>query len=56
MDTVAEKGSTDEYNGELLDLADRDGYGVFFTTDQDLCYRQNLTGRAVRIVALLATA
>ena len=56
MDTLAAKVSTDEDDGELLDLADRDGCDVFFTTDQNLRYRQDLTGRAVRIVVLLATA
>ena len=56
MDTLAEKGSTDKDNGKLLDVADRDGYDMIFTTDQNLRYRQNLTGQAVRIVVLLATA
>ncbi|MDE0124274.1 MAG: hypothetical protein OXN97_06830 [Bryobacterales bacterium] len=56
MDTLAEKGWSDKDNGELLDLAVRDGYEVFVTTDQNLRYQQNLAGRAVRIVVLLGTA
>ena len=56
VDTLAEKGWSDKDNGELLDLAERDGYEVFVTTDQNLRYQQNLAGRAVRIVVLLGTA
>lgn len=56
VDTLAEKCWSDKDNGELLDLAVRDGYEVFVTTDQNLRYQQNLAGRAVRIVVLLGTA
>ena len=40
----------------MLDLAERGGYEVFVTTDQNLRYQQNLAGRAIGIVVLLATA
>ena len=36
MDTLAEKGWSEKGNGELLDLAERDGYDVLVTTDQSL--------------------
>ncbi|MDE0620962.1 MAG: hypothetical protein OXH83_04780 [Bryobacterales bacterium] len=56
VDTLAEKGWSDKDNGELLDLAEREGYEVFVTTDQNLRHQQNLTGRHIGIVVLLATA
>ena len=40
----------------MLDLAEREGYEVFVTTDQHLRYQQNLTGRQIGIIVLLATA
>ena len=55
-DTLAEKGWSDKDNGALLDLAEREGYEVCITTDQNLCHQQNLTGRQIGIVVLLATA
>jgi hypothetical protein len=39
-------------NGELLDAAERAGYEVFVTTDRNLRYQQNLTGRRIAIVVL----
>jgi len=56
VDTLAEKGWSDKDNGELLDLADREGYEVFVTTDENLRHQQNLTGRQIGIEVLLATA
>lgn len=56
VDTLAEKGWSDKDNGELLDLAEREGYEVFGTTDQNLRYQQNLTGRQIGIIVLLSTA
>ena len=54
--TLAEKGWSDKDNRALLDLAEREGYEVFITTDQNLRHQQNLAGRQVGIVVLLATA
>ena len=56
MDTLAEKGWSDKDNGELLDLAERERYEVFVTTDQSLRHQQNLADRQIGIVVLLATA
>ncbi len=55
-DTLAEKGWSEKDNGELLDLAETEGYEVFVTTDQNLQHQQNLAGRQIGIVVLLATA
>ena len=54
-DTLAEKGWSDKDNGELLDVAERDGYDVLVTTDQSLPYQQNLAGRRIGLVVLLST-
>ena len=39
-------------NGELLDAAERHGYDVFVTTDRNIQYQQNLTGRRIAIIVL----
>ena len=56
MDTLAEKGWSEKDNGELLDLAEREGYEILVTTDQSLRYQQSLAGRKIGIVVLLANA
>ena len=56
VDTLAEKGWSDKDNGELLDLAEREGYEILVTTDQNLRHQQNLTGKQIGIVVLLSTA
>ncbi len=43
-------------NGELLKLAEENGYEVFVTTDQNLRYQQNLQDRRIGIVALKSTS
>ncbi len=54
VDTLAEKGWSEKDNGELLDLAEREGYEVLVTTDQNLRHQQNLAGRRFGIVVLLS--
>ena len=49
VDTVFERGWSNLDNGELLDAAERDGYGWLITTDQNLKYQQNLGGRHLAI-------
>ena len=56
MDTLAEKGWSDKDNGELLDLAEQEGYDVLVTTDQNLRHQQNVASRQIGVVVLLATA
>ncbi len=54
VDTLAEKEWSDKGNGELLDLAEREGYDILVTTDQSLRYQQNLARRHIGIVVLLS--
>ena len=39
-------------NGELLDAAETAGFDVLVTSDRNLGYQQNLTGRKIAIVVL----
>ena len=39
-------------NGELLDAAEAAGFDVFVTTDRNIRYQQNLTGRGIAVVVL----
>ena len=55
VDTLAEKGWSDKGNGELLDLAEHEGYEVLVTTDQSLRYQQRMAGRQFGLVVLLST-
>ena len=55
MDTLAEKGWSHKGNGELPDLAERDGYDVLVTTGQSLPHQQNLARWRVGVVVLLST-
>ena len=54
--TASERGWSDLDNGYLLDEAERDGYQVLITTDQNMRYQQNLSGRRLAIIVLLSTA
>lgn len=55
MDTLAEKGWSEKSNGELLDLAEQEGYAVLVTTDQSLAHQQDLARWRVGLVVLLST-
>ena len=39
-------------NGELLDAAEAAGFELFLTTDRNIRYQRNLTGRKIAIVVL----
>ncbi len=39
-------------NGELLAVAEANGYDLLLTTDKNIRYQQNLTGRKISIVVL----
>jgi hypothetical protein len=41
-------------NGKLLDEAQAEGFGVFLTVDQNIRYQQNLQGRAIAVVVMIA--
>lgn len=56
VDTVYERGWSLLKNGDLLDIAERDGYPVFVTTDKNLKYQQHLSSRRMAIVVLGTTS
>jgi hypothetical protein len=41
-------------NGKLLDEAQTAGFDVFLTVDQTIRYQQNLQGRAIAVVVMMA--
>lgn len=50
--TAAEEGWDQLSNGELLGAAEAAGFEAFVTTDRNLGYQQNLTGRKLAIIVL----
>ena len=50
--TAYERGWSQLKNGELLDVAEREGLDVLVTTDLNLRYQQNLKTRRISVVAL----
>ena len=56
VDIAHERGWSNLSNGDLLDAAEREGYQLLITTDQNLRYQQNLAGRQIAIVVLLSTS
>ena len=53
--TAFELGWSNLKNGELLAAAET-SFDLFITTDQQLRYQQNLTGRRLAILVLLTTS
>ena len=43
-------------NGALLNAAEQEGFELFITADQELSYRQNMTGRRIALLVLLREA
>ena len=39
-------------NGDLLQAAEKEGFGAFVTADRNLRYQQNLTGRRIAILVV----
>ena len=56
VDTSYERGWSDLKNGDLLRMAEKNGYDVLITTDQNLRYQQNLSERQLAIIVLLSTS
>ena len=56
IDLAYERGWSNLANGDLLDAAEREGYHLLVTTDQNLQYQQNLAGKQIGIVVLLSTS
>ena len=54
--TAHEKGWSQLLNGDLISAAEESGFEVFVTTDKNLRYQQNLTGRNLAIIVLLTTS
>jgi hypothetical protein len=54
--TAYERGWSTLKNGELLEVAEREGFDVFVTTDSRLKFQQNLGVRRIAIVCLLSTS
>lgn len=51
--TVVEMGWPDQLeNGKLLDVAEQSGFDVMVTSDQNIRYQQNLSGRKLALVVL----
>jgi len=56
IDTAYERGWSGLENGDLLTTAERDGFELLITTDQNLRYQQNFASRHIAIVVLLSTS
>ena len=56
VETAFEKGWSNLKNGDLLTRAESGGFDALITTDQNLPYQQNLTGRKIGVVVLLTTS
>ena len=56
VDTAFEHGWSALHNGELLDVAEQEGYDLLLTTDQNLRYQQHLAGRQLAFIVLLSTS
>ena len=54
IETTQEKGWADVVNGELLRLAEGDGFDVLITADTNIRSQQNLTNRKIAILILRA--
>ena len=56
IDTADEKQWGTLQNGDLLSAAEQEGYEVLVTTDQNLRYQQNLSGRQIAVLVLCTTS
>ncbi len=52
VSTAAHEGWDKLQNGDLLNAAEAAGFEVFLTTDKNIRYQQNLTGRKIAIVLI----
>ena len=43
-------------NGDLLDIAESEGYDLLITTDRNMRHQQNHAGRRLAVIALLSGA
>ena len=56
VETVYERGWAHFSNGELLARAEAEGFDALVTTDQNLRYQQNLSGRKIGVLVLMTTS
>ena len=54
--TAFEQGWSNLQNGDLIRVAEADGFEVLITTDQNLKYQQNLRDRKLAILILPTTS
>ena len=54
--TAFEQGWSNLQNGDLIRVAETDGFQILITTDQNLKYQQNLRGRKLAILVLPTTS
>jgi predicted nuclease of predicted toxin-antitoxin system len=52
VSTAAQRGWHKLQNGELLNAAEAAAFDVLITTDKNMRYQQNLTGRKIAIILL----
>ena len=50
--TAAQEGWDQLKNGDLLKVAEAAGFDLLLTTDKNMIYQQNLSGRKIAIVVL----
>ena len=51
---MPELGLAGKKNGELLSLAEADGFEVFITLERGIAYPQNLSGRNIAVMLICA--
>ena len=56
VDTAFEREWSTLSNGELLEVAEQEGYELLITTDQNLRYQQHLANRQLAVIVLLSTS
>ena len=56
MSTAYEQGWSTVTNGDLIQLAEQQGYQLLITTDTNLRYQQNLQSRTIAILVLTTTS
>ena len=54
--TAYEQGWSTVTNGELIRLAEQEGYELLITTDTNLRHQQNLQSRSIAILVLTTTS
>ena len=56
VETAFERGWSQLENGALIQSAESSGFDVYVTTDKNLRFQQNLTGRRLAILVLWTTS